>query len=77
MADTNLQIEHTTAWTLGRICDTPINTIDPDVLLHPLIEALVTGLRDTLRIAANRCRASTNFAEQTSMSYDEEGPSPT
>lgn len=77
MADTNVQVKDTTAWTLGRICDTLINTIKPDVHLHPLVEALVTGLRDTPRIIANCCWALMNLAEQTSMAYDEDSPQPT
>lgn len=77
MADANVQVKDTTAWTLGRICDTLINTIKPDVHLHPLIQALVTGLRDTPRIVANCCWALMNLAEQTAMAYDEDSPQPT
>ncbi|RXW25205.1 hypothetical protein EST38_g723 [Candolleomyces aberdarensis] len=74
MADTNLQVKDTTAWTLGRICDTLIETIKPDVHLHPLIEALASGLRDNPRIVTNCCWALMNLAEQTSLMFDPEDP---
>lgn len=74
MADSNLQVKDTTAWTLGRICDTLIETIKPDVHLHPLIEALANGLRDNPRIVTNCCWALMNLAEQTSLMFDPEDP---
>ncbi|KAJ2914887.1 hypothetical protein MD484_g5519, partial [Candolleomyces efflorescens] len=74
MADSNLQVKDTTAWTLGRICDTLIETIKPDVHLHPLIEALAGGLRDNPRIVTNCCWALMNLAEQTSLMFDPEDP---
>ncbi|KAH9893956.1 ARM repeat-containing protein [Cubamyces lactineus] len=64
MADSNIHVKDTVAWTLGRICDLLISTIQPDVHLHPLISALVTGLQDNPRIAANCCWALMNLADQ-------------
>ncbi|KAF6749546.1 karyopherin Kap95 [Ephemerocybe angulata] len=72
MSDSNVQVKDTTAWTLGRICDTLIDTIKPDVHLHPLIESLVTGLNDSPRIITNCCWALMNLAEQIGMMYDPE-----
>ncbi|KAI0351594.1 ARM repeat-containing protein [Trametes cingulata] len=64
MADENVHVKDTVAWTLGRICDLLISTIQPDVHLHPLISALVAGLQDNPRIAANCCWALMNLADQ-------------
>ncbi|KAJ7265535.1 armadillo-type protein [Mycena rebaudengoi] len=41
MTDVNAHVRDTTAWTLGRICDLLIQTIKPDVHLHPLASALL------------------------------------
>ena len=70
MNDSNLHVKDTTAWTLGRICDLLIITIKPDVHLHPLISALVTGLQDNPRIVTNCCWALMNLADQ--LGYLEE-----
>jgi importin subunit beta-1 len=40
MTDVNAHVRDTTAWTLGRICDLLIQTIKPDVHLHPLVGGL-------------------------------------
>ncbi len=60
----NTHDKDTVAWTLGRICDLLISTIGPDVHLHPLVSALVTGLQDHARIVANRCWELMNLADQ-------------
>ncbi|KAG6332567.1 hypothetical protein ID866_6517 [Astraeus odoratus] len=70
MTDTNVHVKDTVAWTLGRICDLLITTIKPDVHLHPLVSALVTGLQDNPRIVANCCWALMNLADQ--LEYMEE-----
>ncbi|EAU87645.1 karyopherin Kap95 [Coprinopsis cinerea okayama7 len=72
MNDSNVHVKDTTAWTLGRICDLLITTIKPDVHLHPLISALVTGLNDSPRIVANCCWALMNLAEQIGLYYEDE-----
>jgi len=71
MNDTNIHVKDTTAWTLGRICDLLIPCIKPDVHLHPLISALVNGLRDSPRIVANCCWALMNLADQLGLYYEE------
>ncbi|KAF8548410.1 ARM repeat-containing protein [Imleria badia] len=70
MNDSNIHVKDTTAWTLGRICDLLIVTIKPDVHLHPLVSALVTGLQDNPRIVTNCCWALMNLADQ--LGYLEE-----
>ncbi|KAI0717699.1 ARM repeat-containing protein [Cerioporus squamosus] len=71
MGDQNTQVKDTVAWTLGRICDLLVQTIQPDVHLHPLISALVNGLNDNPRIAGNCCWALMNLADQ--LGYTEGG----
>jgi importin subunit beta-1 len=63
MTDANVHVKDTTAWTLGRICESLITCIKPDVHLHPLVSALVQGLQDNPRIIANCCWALMNLAE--------------
>jgi importin subunit beta-1 len=75
MNDSNIHVKDTTAWTLGRICDLLIITIKPDVHLHPLVSALVTGLQDNPRIVTNCCWALMNLADQLGY-IEEESDSP-
>lgn len=74
MTDENLHVKDTTAWTLGRICVLLIDTIKPDVHLHPLISALVNGLQDIPRIIANCCWALKNLSDRYAE-LEEEGES--
>ncbi|KAG9310985.1 armadillo-type protein [Chiua virens] len=71
MNDSNIHVKDTTAWTLGRICDLLVITIKPDVHLHPLVSALVTGLQDNPRIVTNCCWALMNLADQLGYLEDE------
>lgn len=72
MTDSNVHVKDTTAWTLGRICELLIGTIQPDVHLHPLITALVNGLSDNPRIVSNCCWALMNLADQLGGYYEED-----
>ena len=77
MTDSVVAVKDTVSWTLGRICDLLVNTIKPEVHLHPPVSTLVNGLQDNPRIATNCCWALINLSDQ--MSYTEEGapqPSP-
>ncbi|KAJ3711841.1 armadillo-type protein [Lentinula guzmanii] len=80
MADTNVHVKDTTAWTLGRICDILITVVKPDVHLHPLISALVGGLQDSPRIVVNCCWALMNLSDQLGIFYggeeDADAPPP-
>ncbi|KAJ2842410.1 karyopherin Kap95, partial [Coemansia brasiliensis] len=62
--DQVVQVKDSAAWTLGRVCDLPIECIQLDVHLHNMISALVTGLEDSPRIVANCCWAIMNLTEQ-------------
>lgn len=72
MQDPNVHVKDTAAWTLGRISDILIETIQPDVHLPPLIQALVMGLEDSTRIVGNCCWSLMNLAEQLGVGMDEE-----
>lgn len=63
MTDSNLQVKDTVAWTLGKVCDVLVQTIQPDVHLQPLVFAFVNGLRESPRISANCCWGLQNLAE--------------
>ena len=65
MRDTHLMVKDTTSWTLGGICDLLIPSIKPDVHLHPLVSALVSGLQDIPRIVANCCWALMNLSNDS------------
>jgi importin subunit beta-1 len=70
MTDPQLQVKDTTAWTLGRICESLITSIKPDVHLHALVSALVAGLQDSPHIIANCCWALMNLADGLYELYD-------
>ncbi|EIN05909.1 ARM repeat-containing protein [Punctularia strigosozonata HHB-11173 SS5] len=72
MADPNVNVKDTTAWTLGRVCDLLVTSIKPDVHLHDLVSALVAGLNDNPRIVANCCWALMNLADQLGSYYEDE-----
>ncbi|KAA1475779.1 karyopherin Kap95 [Dentipellis sp. KUC8613] len=72
MNDANVHVKDTTAWTLGRICESLMTCIKPDVHLHPLVSALVNGLQDSPRIIANCCWAIMNLADGLYDMYDSE-----
>ena len=63
MTDSDLQVRDSVAWTLGKVCDVLVQTIQPDVHLQPLVVAFVNGLKASPRIAANCCWGLQNLAE--------------
>ncbi|KAF0503152.1 ARM repeat-containing protein [Gigaspora margarita] len=74
MRDPSPQVKDTTAWTLGRVSELLIECIKPDVHLHPLITALVYGLKDSPRIVSNCCWALMSLSDQFGS---KETPQPT
>ena len=79
MSDPQSQVKDTTAWTLGRICESLITSIKPDVHLHALVSALVAGLQDSPHIIANCCWALMNLADglyELYESSEEQGAGP-
>ncbi|KAK9709325.1 karyopherin Kap95, partial [Basidiobolus ranarum] len=64
MTDQVVQVKDTAAWTLGRVCDSLIECIKPDVHLNSLVTALVHGLNDSPRIVSNCCWSLMTLSEQ-------------
>ncbi|CAE6410786.1 unnamed protein product [Rhizoctonia solani] len=64
MGDTNAAVKDTTAWTLGRICELLVGSVNIESQLQALVTALVVGLEDRPRIVANSCWALMSLAEQ-------------
>ncbi|KAM0786088.1 hypothetical protein ACM66B_006899 [Microbotryomycetes sp. NB124-2] len=64
MRDPSPHVRDTVAWTLGRVTDVLIKTIDPEVHIRPLVVAVVEGLEQSPRIVANCCWTIMNLAEQ-------------
>ena len=53
MQDSSVHVKDTAAWTLGRISEIHPDCITPDLYLQTLITALLRGLEDSPRVAAN------------------------
>ncbi|KDN53633.1 putative karyopherin beta-1 subunit [Tilletiaria anomala UBC 951] len=64
LRDTSVPVKDTAAWTLGRISDLLVNTIDGERVLPSLVQALLAALHDQPRIATNCCWAIMNLCEQ-------------
>ncbi|KAH7341815.1 armadillo-type protein [Rhizoctonia solani] len=78
MSDSNAAVKDTTAWTLGRICELLVGSVNIESQLQALVTALVIGLEDRPRIIANSCWALMSLAEQLSPESSPEGqPAPT
>ncbi|KAG4304322.1 hypothetical protein PORY_002297 [Pneumocystis oryctolagi] len=70
MSDPVIQVQDTTAWTLGRVSDLVINAISPEIHLPSLVHALLNGLNSNPRIVSNCCWTLMNLFEQlNSNSY--------
>ncbi|KAG8783278.1 karyopherin beta [Ceratobasidium sp. 428] len=78
MADPNPAVKDTTAWTLGRICELLVGSVNIESQRQALIVALVAGLDDRPRIVANSCWALMSLAEQLAPeSGPDQQPAPT
>lgn len=64
MADPNVSVRDSTAYTLGRICELSSHSLDPNQHLQPLIEALFNGLSSSPKMASSCCWALMNIADQ-------------
>ncbi|CAE6450629.1 unnamed protein product [Rhizoctonia solani] len=73
MSDSNAAVKDTTAWTLGRICELLVGSVNIESQLQALVTALVIGLEDRPRIIANSCWALMSLAEQLSPEPGPEG----
>ena len=68
--DPSLQVRDTVAWTLSRITDVMLETIDPSMHLENLVTALVLGLQASPRIVNSCCSALNNLVAQLSQPAD-------
>lgn len=64
MDDQVVQVKDSAAYTLGRICESVSEAIDPSVHLPPLISALFTGLSSNPKMATSCCWALMNLADR-------------
>ena len=75
-ADPSPQVRDTVAWTLSRIVEIMLDTIDPATHFQPLLVALVNGLQANPRITNSCCSALSSLVSQYSSPYDEAQTSP-
>ena len=68
-SDPSPQVRDTVAWTLGRICEIMLETIDPSIHIENLVGALLSGLNTTPRIATSCCHALTQLVNQINMPH--------
>lgn len=59
--DSSVQVKDTTAWAYGRICELLPDTAYSQ--LQPLMQALLVGLNDSPRVAANCAWALISLSE--------------
>jgi importin subunit beta-1 len=75
MSDPIVQIKDTAAWTLGRICETLVTTIQPQEL-QSIVQAVINGLNDNPRVASNCAWCIINLSEQAGSQIAEPSSSP-
>lgn len=69
--DSSIQVRDTVAWTLSKITEVMLDSIDPDAHLDGLIRALVLALNDgSPRIVNSCCSALSNIVAQLSVPPD-------
>ncbi len=64
LGDSSVAVKDTSAWTLGRISDLLVGSINQETTLPSLVQALLRALHDQPRIATNCCWAIMNLCEQ-------------
>lgn len=73
LKDPSVEVRDTSAWTLGRITDFHMETIDSVSVLPGLVSALLEAIHEQPRIAMNCAWAVMNLCEQTLDAEDETG----
>lgn len=73
--DPSLQVRDTVAWTLSRIVEIMLDTINPNTHLDNLVQALVLGLQASPRIVNSCCSALGSLVSQFAATgqYSDEG----
>ncbi|KAK8157951.1 armadillo-type protein [Phyllosticta citrichinensis] len=64
MEDPEIHVRDSTAYALGRICETCSESIDPSTHLQPLISSLFAGLASHPKMASSCCWALMNLADR-------------
>ncbi|KAJ6160500.1 hypothetical protein N7470_003896 [Penicillium chermesinum] len=64
MQDQSVQVRDSTAYALGRVCESCPEVLDPDTHLQQLISSLFGGLASSPKIASSCCWALMNVAER-------------
>lgn len=70
MKDEHPVVKDTAAWTIGRICHLLPETID-DKILPGLMDAIITGLVQQPKVAANVCWAVHNLAQMVEVGEED------
>ncbi|XP_013386092.1 importin subunit beta-1 [Lingula anatina] len=63
LKDPSVVVRDTAAWTVGRVCELLPDAVVNEVVLKPLLQALVEGLQSEPRVASNVCWAFSSLAE--------------
>ncbi|KAG1714873.1 Importin subunit beta-1 [Nymphon striatum] len=63
MGDSSVTVRDTTAWVIGRVCQTIPSAVVNTDLIQPLLNALVEGLSAEPRVATNVCWAFSSLSE--------------
>ncbi|KAI5851154.1 armadillo-type protein [Morchella snyderi] len=72
MDDKNLMVKDSAAYALGRICECCGQSIDPQLHLPSLIQALFSGLKDSPKMASSCCWALMNLADRFGIESESE-----
>lgn len=74
--DQSLHVRDTVAWCLGRMADLVIDGISIESHLPSIIHAIVVGLNDDQKVAANCCWTIMNLTEQLNHDGPQEDTAP-
>lgn len=74
LQDASVEVRDTSAWTLGRITDLHVATIDVQSVLPELVKALLAAIHEQPRIAMNCAWAVMNLCEQMLEVDDDTSP---
>lgn len=69
MRDPHVMVKDSATWTIGKICELHGPSIPTDAL-NPLVEALLSALKDSPTVCSKACFALHNFGEQFEVNRD-------
>ena len=73
IVDPSEAVKDTTAWTLGRVCET-LSEFISSADLPLVVQALIQGLSDSTRVASNCAWAIINLSENVTADIDNDSP---